>query len=88
MVSWLGAEDQEMVAFVKRFSRYGASALRCDRIYVGHTIFKDIKRFYKGKVIAVNVDNLDNYNHQRGRAVLIDDDKVYVVGDKGIKRKL
>ena len=59
-----------------------------DRIYVGHTIFKDIKRFYKGKVIAVNVDNLDNYNHQRGRAVLMDEDKVYVVGDKGIKRKL
>lgn len=59
-----------------------------DRIYVGHTIFKDIKRFYKGKVIAVNVDNLDNYNHQRGRGVLMDEDKVYVVGDKGIKRKL
>lgn len=59
-----------------------------DRIYVGHTIFKDIKRFYKGKVIAVNVDNLENYNHQRGRAVLIDEDKVYVVGDKGIKRQL
>ena len=59
-----------------------------DRIYVGHTIFKDIKKFYKGKVVAVNVDNLENYNHQRGRAVLIDEDKVYVVGDKGIKRKL
>lgn len=59
-----------------------------DRIYVGHTIFKDIKKFYKGRVVAVNVDNLENYNHQRGRAVLIDEDKVYVVGDKGIKRKL
>ena len=59
-----------------------------DRIYVGHTIFKDIKKFYKGKVIAVNVDNLENYNHHRGRAVLIEDDKVYVVGDKGIKRQI
>ena len=59
-----------------------------DRIYVGHTIFKDIKRFYKGKVIAVNVDNLKNYLHHRGRAVLMDEDKVYVVCDKGIKRKL
>lgn len=59
-----------------------------DRIYVGHTIFKDIKSFYQGRVIAVNVDNLENYNHQRGRAVLIEDDKIYVVGDKGIKRQI
>ena len=59
-----------------------------DRIIVGHTIFKDIKRFYKGKVIAVNVDNLENYNHQRGRAILITDEKTYVVGDNGIKRIL
>lgn len=59
-----------------------------DRIFVGHTIFKDIKRFYKGRVIAVNVDNLENYNHKRGRAVLIDGNDIFVVGDKGIKRKL
>lgn len=59
-----------------------------DRIFVGHTIFKDIKRFYKGRVIAVNVDNLENYNHRRGRAVLIDGNDIFVVGDKGIKRKL
>lgn len=59
-----------------------------DRIYVGHTIFKDIKSFYQGRVIAVNVDNLENYHHQRGRAVVIEDDKIYVVGDKGIKRQI
>lgn len=56
-----------------------------DRIFVGHTIFKDIKRFYKGKVIAVNVDNKDNYEHHRGRAVLITREGTYVVGDKGYK---
>lgn len=59
-----------------------------DRIFVGHTIFKDIKRFYKGRVIAVNVDNLKNYKHKRGRAVLIDDDRIFVVGDKGIKKEI
>ncbi len=59
-----------------------------DRIFVGHTIFKDIKRFYKGRVIAVNVDNLENYNHRRGRAVLIDGNDIFVVGDNGVKRKL
>ncbi len=59
-----------------------------DRIYVGHTIFKDIKRFYNGRVIAVNVDNQKNHDRQRGRAVLIADDKVFVVGDKGIKKRI
>lgn len=59
-----------------------------DRIYVGHTIFKDIKRFYQGRVIAINVDNLKNYNHKRGRAVLIDDDRTYIVSDKGIKKEI
>ena len=59
-----------------------------DRIFVGHTIFRDIKRFYQGRVIAVNVDNLKNYNHKRGRAVLIDDDRTFIVGDKGIKREI
>ena len=38
--------------------------------------------------LPVNVDNLENFNHHRGRAVLIEDDKVYVVGDKGIKRQI
>ena len=59
-----------------------------DRIFVGHTIFKDIKRFYNGRVIAVNVDNQENYEHRRGRAVLMTDDKLFVVGDKGIKKQL
>ena len=59
-----------------------------DRIFVGHTIFKDIKRFYNGRVIAVNVDNQENYEHRRGRAVLMTDDKLFVVGDKSIKRQL
>lgn len=65
-------------------NRYGA-----DRLFVGHTIFKDIRRFYKGRVIAVNVDNKENYEHQRGRAVLLTKEgDIFVVGDKGIKRKL
>ena len=59
-----------------------------DRIFVGHTIFDDITPFYDGRVIAVNVDNLENYNNHRGRAVLIDGNNLYVVGDEGIKRKL
>lgn len=74
----LGSDSLDMV-----LQRYDI-----DRIFVGHTIFKDIKRFYKGRVIAVNVDNLENYNHKRGRAVLIDGNDIFVVGDKGIKRKL
>lgn len=58
------------------------------RIIVGHTIFKDISTFYGGKVIGVNVDNKENREKKRGRAVLIERDKYVVVGDKGAKRTL
>lgn len=57
-------------------------------IIVGHTIFKDISTFYDGKVIAVNVDNKENRKKKRGRAILIDKNTYYVVGDEGIQRKL
>ena len=57
-------------------------------IIVGHTIFKDISTFYDGKVIDVNVDNKENKKKKRGRALLIDKDTYFVVGDKGILRKL
>lgn len=58
------------------------------RIFVGHTIFKDISTFYQGKVIDVNVDNKENRKKGRGRAVLIENNTYYVVGDKGKQRKL
>ena len=57
-------------------------------IIVGHTIFKDISSFYDGKVIGVNVDNEENKKKKRGRALLIDNGNYYVVGDKGVQRKL
>lgn len=59
-----------------------------ERIIVGHTIFKDITTFYKGKVIGVNVDNEKNREHKRGRALLIETDGYFVVGDKGKMRKI
>lgn len=57
-------------------------------IIVGHTIFEDISTFYGGKVIGVNVDNKENRKKKRGRAVLIENNQYFVVGDKGIQRKL
>lgn len=57
-------------------------------IIVGHTIFKDISTFYSGKVIGVNVDNKENQKKGRGRALLINNDAYYAVGDKGIQRRL
>lgn len=59
-----------------------------EHIIVGHTIFKDISTFYGGKVIGVNVDNEENRKKKRGRAMLIDRNAYFVVGDKGIKRRL
>ena len=58
------------------------------RLLIGHTIFKDISTFYNGKVIDVNVDNKENRNKRRGRAVLIEGNTYYVVGDNGKMRKL
>ena len=49
---------------------------------------KDISTFYNGKVIDVNVDNKENRNKRRGRAVLIEGNTYYVVGDNGKMRKL
>ena len=57
-------------------------------IIVGHTIFKDISTFYNGKVIGVNVDNKENREKKRGRAMLIENNQYFVVGDKGIQRQL
>lgn len=59
-----------------------------EHILVGHTIFKDISTFYEGKVIGVNVDNEENRKKKRGRALLIDRNTYFVVGDKGVMRKL
>jgi hypothetical protein len=58
------------------------------RIIVGHTIFPDVTSFYGGKVIAVNVNNKDNFEKVLGRGILIEGDKTFVVGDKGIMRNI
>ena len=52
-----------------------------DRVIVGHTIFDDITSFYDGRVIAVNVDNKKNHKHGRGRAILIEADKITICSD-------
>lgn len=64
-------------------ARYGV-----EHIVVGHTIFRDIATFYDGRVFDVNVDNRVNQRKRRGRAVLIEGDAYYVVGDRGRKRRL
>lgn len=61
---------------------------QAEHIIVGHTIFDDVSAFYKGKVIGVNVDNEENREKERGRALLIEGNKLFVVGDKGTLRKL
>lgn len=53
------------------------------RIFVGHTIFDDISTFYHYRVIAVNVDNEENFEEQEGRGVLIEGNKLSVIYDSG-----
>lgn len=64
----------------KIFDKYKAK-----RLFVGHTIFDDITTFYKYRVVAVNVDNKENMKKKRGRGVLVEDNKMYVVFDSGKK---
>lgn len=59
-----------------------------DRVFIGHTIFDDISTFYNGRVVAVNVNNAKNREHNRGRAVMIEGDQITIVGDNGPKRSL
>ncbi|MDR1224308.1 MAG: metallophosphoesterase [Tannerella sp.] len=56
------------------------------RIIVGHTVFPDITAFYGGKVIAINVDNKENFEKVLGRGLLIKNKTTFVIGDKGILR--
>lgn len=73
-------ENKDLQEILKRY--------KVGHIIVGHTIFKDISTFYNGQVIGVNVDNKENREKKRGRAVLIEGNTYYVVGDAGIQRKL
>ena len=64
--------------------RYGAS-----RVWVGHTIFRDIRTFFGGRVVAVDVDAKVNFDKGRGRAVLLEEGgREMVVRDSGKSRKL
>ena len=62
--------------------------LEVDRVWVGHTIFKDISRFYGKRVIAVNVNNVKNREAQRGRGVMMKKGKLYRVYDSGKWREM
>lgn len=64
----------------KIFSKYQAK-----RLFVGHTIFDDISTFYRYRVVAVNVDNKENMEKKRGRGVLVEDNRMYVIYDSGKK---
>jgi hypothetical protein len=56
------------------------------RIIVGHTIFPDVVSFYGGRVIDVNVNNKNNFEHVLGRGILIENNNTFVIGDKGVMR--
>ena len=64
-------------------ARYGVR-----HIIVGHTIFRNVKTFYGGRVIDVNVDNAVNRRKGRTRALLIENGNYYSVTDKGKRKRL
>lgn len=58
-----------------------------DRLYVGHTIFKQVSKFYKGKVVGVNVNNMKARKSLKPRGVLITPSSAILVTDKGLTKK-
>ncbi len=64
--------------FDRALQQYGVN-----RIYVGHTIFKDIQSFFNGRLIGVNVDNKENFKDERARGLLIEGGEGYMVYDSG-----
>lgn len=63
-------------------------AFDAKRIYLGHTIFPEVTQFYKGRVIAVNVNNESNRLHGRSRGVILESDKMLVIYDDIKKNKM
>ncbi len=59
-----------------------------DHIIVGHTIFKNVRTFYDGRVIDVNVNNAVNRKKHRSRALLIENGRYYTVTDSGKRKQL
>jgi hypothetical protein len=59
-----------------------------DHIIVGHTIFRQVRTFYDGRVIDVNVDNAVNRRKKRSRALLIEDGRYYSVTDRGKRKRI
>lgn len=59
-----------------------------DHIIVGHTIFKNVRTFYDGRVIDVNVNNAVNRKKHRSRALLIEKGRYYTVTDSGKRKQL
>ena len=53
------------------------------RNFVGHTIFDDVTTFFRRRVIAVNVDNEENREKNRGRGVVIENGSMSVLYDSG-----
>lgn len=66
-------DPSEMGRLLKKF--------KVHRVLVGHTIFEDVTTFYNRRVIAVNVDNKKNREKGRGRGILIENGKIYIIYD-------
>ena len=59
-----------------------------DHIIVGHTIFRQVRTFYDGRVIDVNVDNAVNRRKHRSRALLIENGNYFTVTDRGKRKQI
>lgn len=57
------------------------------RIYLGHTIFPEVTSFYKGRVVAVNVNNEANRLGGKSRGLLIEGNKTSIIYDDVKKNK-
>jgi len=56
-----------------------------DKIIVGHTIVDEIKNYYKGRVIGIDVQRNQNDKNQKPSALLIESNHFFAVDENGKK---
>lgn len=56
------------------------------RIVVGHTELDEISFFRNGKIVGIKVDTEKNRVRKASRGILIENDKLFIVDDEGMRR--
>lgn len=76
-------DDEKFETFAQTVLQEILRRYKVNDIIVGHTIFDDIKSMHDGKIIPININNIRNRREGKGRAILLENKRIFVVNDKG-----